>query len=342
MGTKGNYTILIPAYEPCSTLCDLVDALQGYEIVVVNDGSSAACDGYFAAVREKGCTVLAHEVNRGKGRAIKTGIEYVLSTGGANVVTVDADGQHLPQDVARVIEAMEETPSAIIIGARAFTGRVPMRSRMGNAITRNVFHAATGSRIHDTQTGLRALPQGTLEKILQLPGDRYEFEIEMLLRAGDMSLRVLEVPIETVYLNGNKASHFNTFKDSWRIYKRIFKYAASSLLCAGVDVLVFSLLTMAGVQLLPSVVAARVVSVALNYLINTFFVFSKKRVDRSLPKYLALAAVVLLLNYLLTLGFTNIMNPYIAKVLANALLFVFSYAVQTLVVYKNKSEDARQ
>jgi glycosyltransferase involved in cell wall biosynthesis len=212
--------IVIPAYEPDDALVSLIERLrQSFDkFIVVDDGSKTA-DATFARVAEMpDVTLLKHEVNRGKGAALKTAFAKVLSDfpEAAGVVTVDADGQHLPEDVANVAKATKENPGRYTLGVRAFSGNVPLRSRFGNAWSRYFFFLLTGVMVYDTQTGLRGMPRDLLPELIAMPGDRYEYEMRMLVAAARKKLKPVQIPIKTVYLNDNKASHFNPIRDSIR------------------------------------------------------------------------------------------------------------------------------
>lgn len=228
--------IVIPAYEPdeklLGVLRDFTEHTE-YTIVVVNDGSSDACRPVFDAVKAySNVTLLEHEQNRGKGAALKTAYAYIADhfpvTEG--ILTVDADGQHLLNDCLRVCDAYRERPDLLITGSRRFKGKVPMRSRFGNSITRGVFRLTTGKHVYDTQTGLRAFCADRIPEMLALKGDRYEYEIHQLLYCCTKGSGVLEVPIETVYIDDNSSSHFDTLRDSAKIYKVIFKFLGPTFL----------------------------------------------------------------------------------------------------------------
>lgn len=225
--------ILIPAYNPDERLENLVDELLAggkSEVIVVNDGSKAECGPLFDRLRtKKGCVVLGHAVNGGKGRALKTGMEYFLSNfpGTAGLVTADADGQHLAVDILSVCRKLEAVERTLVLGVRAFGKGTPLRSILGNRITSFVFGLLLGRGCSDTQTGLRGIGAGLIPEFLTIPGDRFEYELDMLLYCITERIPFAEVPIRTVYLEGNKSSHFNPLKDSWRIYSRIFRFLFS-------------------------------------------------------------------------------------------------------------------
>lgn len=332
--------VVIPAYEPDEKLLHVVDDLRrdtAYAIVVVDDGSSAAAQPAFAALPED-VTLLRHAENRGKGRALKTAYEYIAAhfpqTEG--VVTVDADGQHLPADVARVSEEWAAHPEALVLGSRRFTGDVPWRSRTGNAITRAVFRLSTGVAVFDTQTGLRAFSVSRIPMMLEMRGERYEYEINVLLYATRQRIPIREVTIETVYIADNASSHFHPLRDSWRIYKMILLFVASSLLSALVDyvlVLAFSaVFAMQAQGLLLSVVLARVISSFLNYMLNRKFVFGD-RSRRSVLRYYLVAAGILLANYGLLSALSAVLPLALAKLLVELALYPLSFYLQRKFVF---------
>lgn len=209
--------ILIPAYDPDGKLADLVTALKGEfgHLVVVDDGSTQGRE-VFENVRPLVDVVLAHEVNRGKGAALKTGFAWIRDhlPKVRTVVTADSDGQHRPYDIRRVAEASLGHPQGLVLGVREFAGKVPFRSRLGNAWTRVLFRLLTGLAIRDTQTGLRGIPRELWGRMLELRGERYEYEARMLVDARRHPVRPLQIPIETVYIEGNKSSHYRPFRDT--------------------------------------------------------------------------------------------------------------------------------
>ena len=332
--------VVIPAYEPDEKLLRVVAELKrdtDYAIVVVNDGSSEAAEPVFAALPE-GVTLLRHAQNRGKGRALKTAYEYIAAhfPQSEGIVTVDADGQHLPADVVRVSEDWEAHPEALVLGSRRFTGTVPWRSRAGNAITRVVFRLSTGVSVYDTQTGLRAFAVSSIPMMLEMRGERYEYEINVLLYATRQHMPIREVTIETVYIADNASSHFHPMRDSWRIYKMILLFAASSLLAAAVDyVLVLSLSALFAKQaqgLLWSVVLARVISSFLNYMLNRKLVFEDCS-RRSVFRYYLVAAGIMAANYVLLSLISGVMPLALAKLLVELALYPLSFYLQRRFVF---------
>ncbi len=223
--------ILIPAYHPDEKLLHLLESLHAADlrkILVVNDGSGLDCDGIFSEIRRRwsSVTVLAHETNRGKGGALKTAFRYLLEhadSSSQGAVTADADGQHTVPDIRCVMDEMERAPEALVLGVRMFEGRVPLRSAFGNRLTRFLLRLLYGVRIPDTQTGLRGIPRAMMERCLEIPSNRYEFELDMLLAAVSGGIEIRSVPIRTIYIDNNASSRFHPLRDSARIYSVLFR-----------------------------------------------------------------------------------------------------------------------
>lgn len=336
-----NIAVLIPAYKPDGRLNQLVDDLleAGFRrLVVVDDGGGEAFRAIFEALDGK-AEVLTHKVNRGKGAALKTGISHILKTPGISVVTADADGQHTPADVALIADKLIEHPDSLVLGVRD-KSQMPPRSKIGNTLTCGVFGLTTGLWISDTQTGLRGLPADSLDAFSSLEGDRYEYEMNMLVDAAKRRVNVEEVKIDTIYIDDNASSHFNALKDGLRIYGLLFRqvgaFMGSSILAAGVDYALFLLLR----RLLPSVmlvavIGARAVSSLVNYFVNREVVFKARDNHGSFLRYYLLVAAVALANYLGILVLTRIGLPdLLSKILMDAALFILSYRVQNRLVFK--------
>ncbi|MEY4482852.1 MAG: hypothetical protein RL693_304, partial [Verrucomicrobiota bacterium] len=241
--------VLIPALNPSDQLIMVVATLASDErvaqIIVINDGSARSFDHVFqqAAAISK-VEFLQHATNLGKGAALRTGINHFLCHAPANaiLVTADADGQHLPDDIIAVGLQAREKSHSLILGTRAFGGDVPCRSKFGNNMTRCVFRAVIGRRIDDTQTGLRVIPRGIMPQLLRIKASGYAFELEMLLLAARNGVSIETFPIQTVYLHGNQSSHFKPVLDSVRIYLVFVRFVTPFLFSLLLDVALFALL----------------------------------------------------------------------------------------------------
>ncbi|SDM25433.1 glycosyltransferase [Actinomyces ruminicola] len=334
--------VLIPAYRPDGRLpglvTDLVRELPGCRVLVVDDGSGPEYAQVFRAASARGADVVGYGRNRGKGAALRTGLSRATELWPrADVVCADADGQHRPADIAAVARRVHAT-GHMALGVRRFTGPVPLRSRVGNGATALLFRLATGWRLGDTQTGLRGYPAGQTAWLADVPGERYEWELSVLLRAHDLGLEVEEVEIATVYEPGNASSHFRPLRDSARIYAPLLGFIGASLSAFVIDwigVMVLHLLTG---NLLASVVGARLVSGTANFFMNRrVFRAAPGTVCRTAVRYVALALALLAAGYVLLRVLTGIGVPlWLAKPLGDGLLYAVSYLVQRRAVFRER------
>lgn len=347
-------TIVIPSLNPGKELLEVIQGLRNEKfenIIVLDDGSDEKYKSYFkTAEADYGCIVLEHGVNRGKGAAIKTAINYILKsddlrieTEKGGIITVDGDNQHKATDVKRCAEKMLEKKEYIILGARTFEDKsIPFRSRFGNKLTCGIFNFLCGMKLSDTQTGLRAIPFQYLELMLGVVGDRYEYETNMLLEIKKEKIPYTEIKIETVYINENQTSHFNPLLDSVKIYKYILKFCLSSFSASLIDIGIFSLLIFLlsfmnlnnSKVILLATVGARIVSSFFNYIVNRNVVFHAKNSKNTLAKYYSLCVIQMLASYglvmITTCAFSSVIggSTVFIKIVVDSILFLLSYQVQ--------------
>ncbi len=343
--------IIIPAYEPDDRLLTLLTGLKEQRagfIILVNDGSKEPYDELFhkaGTMMGNEGMILNHGKNCGKGRALKTAFLYVTEhiPQAAGVITADSDGQHTPEDILKIRKALLENPGHLILGVREFTGAgIPWKSRIGNCLTEKIFSYVSGVHVSDTQTGLRGIPASLLKPLIHIKGDRFEFEMRMLLECAG-TYPVTEVAVETVYdSKENHQTHFRPVTDSLRIYrilgKKVAGFAAASISSCMMDVLLFVLFCRLFLPVYPDVymavatVAARILSAGYNYFVNYAFVFhSKEPVKTAGMKYTALAAVQMGLSAAVVTLSARIFPfvPEVAvKVAVDTGLFFISYYVQ--------------
>lgn len=347
-------TIVLPSLNPDEKLNLVVDGLlaAGFtDIVIVNDGSDAQhMEPFLKADSHGEVTVLTHEVNKGKGRALKTAFAYVMEhrRGIAGVVTVDGDNQHTAHDIKACADKLEEHRDKVILGCRDFDkANVPFKSRFGNHCTSMVFRLFCGIQVSDTQTGLRAIPFPYLPLMCETKGERFEYETEMFFALKKRHIAFLEVPIETVYIEENASTHFNPIKDSLKIYRIIFKFllsaGASFLLDYGLYTLLIFLIgdsVERKWRLLIAVVLARAVSSLFNYSVNRKAVFQTDApAGSSLVKYYALCVAQTGVSY----GFVYLLSSLcsagslfevIVKPVVDSVLFVLSFRIQQKWVFR--------
>ncbi|HJB23564.1 MAG TPA: glycosyltransferase family 2 protein [Candidatus Jeotgalibaca pullicola] len=222
--------VIIPAYNPEPTLIQYVEELveKGVQnVIIINDGSESASLSLFESLDQmESCTVLTHGNNQGKGRALKTAFQYVRDRKATMkyLVMADADGQHAVDDVLQLLKVSKERKSGIILGVRDFDqAHVPSKNAFGNKLTSKAFKIFFGKYLSDTQTGLRSFSISELDWLLVLKGERFEYEMNMLIYAIYKSIPIYEQPIQTIYFGEKTVSHYKAFHDSIRIAKLMFR-----------------------------------------------------------------------------------------------------------------------
>ena len=332
--------ILIPAYEPDSILIELINKINKhkFDIVVVDDGSGKNYDAIFNKIERK-CKLIRYDTNQGKGHALKVGYQYIRSNYLENyiVVTMDSDGQHTIEDAEKLASYVEEHPNYLVLGKRIRDKKVPLRSKIGNGITKFVYDIVTGLNVYDTQTGLRAFSYQLMDTSINVEGERFEYEMNILLHFAKMRIPIKEIPIKTIYIEKNQKSHFHTLKDSYRIYKEIIKFSISSIISFLIDYIVFLLLFSISKRLVFSNIIARIISASINYYMNRKYVFQDdKDILKSLKSYILLALIILICNTFLLKLLVSLFSIYenIAKVIVEIIMFIMSWLVQKYIIFK--------
>lgn len=353
-----NVTVVIPSLNPDEKLMNLINELQdnGFDdIVVVNDGSDPEYRKFFPDTEKYPfCTVLTHRRNRGKGAALKTAFRFFKEyrNDRAGVITIDGDGQHLTNDIIACAERMVNEDK-IVLGCRDFSRPdVPPRSRFGNKTTSIIFRLFCGLKLSDTQTGLRAIPARYIEEFIEIKGSRYEFETNMLLELKKRHIDFVEQPIDTVYIEENKTSHFRPIVDSLRIYKLILAFVFSSLFSMLVEIIIFYLLLQflfdGKMDVLAATAVSRIFSSVVNFALNRSKVFSGKvKLSRSIFRYTLLAIPLMLVSSLSIEGFSMLVGaeqPIIKtliKMLIDTILFFVSFRIQQNWVFAPDRDDRK-
>lgn len=360
---KNNIAIIIPALDPDERLVSLVKNLREAKfshLILVNDGSQPENQSYFdTCEKDYNCVVIRHAVNQGKGAALKSAFNYILKEKPdiKGAVTVDCDGQHTLEDTELCAKLTYQYPENLILGCRRFDDpSIPLRSRFGNKLTRQLIRLLCGIQVSDTQTGLRGLPTPLIEKhFANTKGERFEYEMNMLLEAKEHQIPIKEFPIQTIYLENNESSHFNPFLDSIRIYKVFLKFMLSSFSSFIIDIALFYLLGIILRRFIPEntmvfehfvfggtlltllrTVISRLLSSLYNFFINKKQVFKNdSKSSGILVRYYALCLVQLLLSWLLVEHLFSFI-PYrtIRKCIIDTCLFVISFQFQREWVFK--------
>jgi len=334
-----NIFVLIPAYEPTEKLIELSKELKKHNlnIIVINDGSNSDYNKIFEKTK-KYALVLQHEINKGKGAAIKTGLQYINDNNKDYIVaTVDCDGQHSVKDTLRLIEYSKLHHNELVLGKRLRNKKIPLRSRIGNGITRFIYKITTGLDVYDTQTGLRTFTDKLVPTMLNIKGERFEYEMNVLLECARNNIKIKEIDIETIYINNNSGSHFNPLKDSFEIYKEIFKFLSSSFICFIIDYLLYSVLIIFTNKITLSNIFSRIISATINFSLNKNIVFKNKdKCYKQIIKYTVLAIFVLIVNTLILNLLINyiFINKFLAKIIVEIFLLILSWIVQKKIIFK--------
>lgn len=349
-----NIPIIIPSLNPDEKLGQVVDEVvnKGFNyVIIVDDGSSSENKVIFNNIKEKykNCVILKHNINLGKGRALKNAFNYCLNNFEnccKGVITVDGDNQHHIDDIVKLAKELNKSDDALILGVRDFDHKdVPVRSSFGNKLTRFTLKMLCGINVSDTQTGLRVIPIKYLAVFLDMEGERFEFETNMLIKAKNKGIPIKEIKIKTLYVDENKTSHFNPIKDSIKIYMLILKFTSASLISSVVDLLAFTGLYSIfksvdmHTRIFLATVFARVLSSMFNYLVNKNIVFeNKERNNNTIVKYYMLCVVQMLFSYGgVYLGTMLIkVYPTFIKALVDFILFILSFQIQREWVFKKK------
>lgn len=349
-----NAIVIIPVYQPEPVLPKLVDEVtdNGNLVIVVDDGSDEKSQKTFWSLADE-AVVLHHETNMGKGAAIKTALAYIkenhLSDNYEVIGIMDGDGQHLPADMEKLIVHAREEKRSLILGVRQVGKKMPLRSRLGNAITRKIFRLLSGTYVSDTQSGLRTFSSEMLERMLGISGERYEYETAVLYECAKQDVPIVEIPIHTIYKDEeNSTSHFRTVRDSVRIYGELLKFVLSSMSSFCLDYLLFSAMMFAADKaphmIFAANIFARLFSGTYNYLINTKVVFHKQPSADTAVKYAALAGAVLIFNNIFLSIYTAglHLDVFYAKIMTEITLFILSFLVQRMCIFTRRQADSKR
>lgn len=303
---------------------------KSLKVYVVNDGSKDAFKVIFDELQKiPNVVILQNAINIGKGAALKHGINHILNTHPetVGVITADADGQHLAEDIIKVLDTMELYPENLILGYREFDKKVPLRSAVGNRVSRVVYKFLLGLNLKDTQTGLRGIPISLCKETLKIKANKYELETEQLILASKLRVNITEVPITTVYENDNSSSHFNPFLDSVRIYYALIRYTFSSLVTALTDFIAFIIISGAGVDIIVSNLASRYIALLIQFFLLSSFVFRSKAGIKKLLGFFVIVSITGLISGTLQkeLSMATGISIVASKVIVDSTLFLFNF-----------------
>ncbi|MBZ4043639.1 DUF2062 domain-containing protein [Flavobacterium hibisci] len=211
-----NFCVIVPTYNNQKTLKKVLDSVLNFttNVIIVNDGSTDATSEILKSYSK--LTQIHHPKNLGKGRALRNGFRKAIELDFEYAITIDSDGQHFAADIPIFLEAIQEEPNALLIGSRNMTQEnVPKKSSFGNKFSNFWFKFETGIKLDDTQSGFRLYPLRLLPK--RFYTNKFEFEIEVIVRAAWKGIVVKNIPIQVLYDPAERVSHFRPFRDFTRI-----------------------------------------------------------------------------------------------------------------------------
>ncbi len=213
---------MVPAYQAAATIREIIlrtrATVPSAEIIVVDDGST---DGTGDQGRATATTLVTHPRNCGKGAALRDGIREATARDASVLVTIDADGQHPPEEIPRLLRPIEEGRADLVLGARKRDHAMPISRRFTNWLSATMASRIGGQPVRDAQTGFRAFTREVAERV-RPAGDRYEFEATFLLDALRAGFRVVSVDVPTIY---GARSHFRAWGDTWRMARAFARHA---------------------------------------------------------------------------------------------------------------------
>ena len=214
---KHKVCVIIPTYNNAKTLGSVIERVLHYisDVIVVNDGSTDETKKVLDQFSQ--IQVINIDSNRGKGNALRVGFRNAIKQGYHHAITIDSDGQHFPKDLPKFFDKIDESPDSLIMGARDMSKEeVPGKSSFGNRFSNFWYYVETGIKLPDTQTGFRSYPLKEIEK-LRLFTNKFELEIEVIVKLAWRGVPVLSIPVEVIYDYDDRVSHFRPFKDFTRI-----------------------------------------------------------------------------------------------------------------------------
>lgn len=343
-----NVVILIPAHNPHAGFVELLRELAVEDVrrvVVVNDGSRQDRRWIFERIAGlQNVTLLEHAGNKGRGAALKTGVAHVLLDypDAVGVVTADCDGRHSVRDIMAVTREVAEGNGVPVLGTMTTDRERPLPERIGNRVIRLTMKTFYSLDLEDAWAGLRGIPMVLVRDLSDIPHNRNEFEIEMLLEWKAKGLSIVEIPIDAASAPGDSSTQFSMLLDSMRVYFVLYRYVFVSLVTAAADILVFLLAHPMLNSVLATTYCSRLAALGINYFLARRFVFcSEEAILRTFLRYAMLVAAsgftsAALVQYLLSVPGINILS---AKVASDLLLYVAIFLIQRDLVFVEKEPE---
>ena len=321
--------VLLPVYNPDEKFLHLVEELskRGFKVVAVNDGSLERCDEFFKRA-ERYADVIGYKENKGKGYALKRGFEYIgnnLADEVDYIVTADSDGQHAIEDIERVAKLTRKT-DGIVLGMRDLSEKIPIKSRIGNDMSKIVYTIVTGVYLRDNQSGLRGFPVRLCMWLQDIPGNKYEFELNVLATAHKEGMKVTGIDIKTIYENNNKNTHFRPITDTVRIQKSLWSYGLISALLYFLYILTICVLVWFGIPYFYYwLIGIYIWVTAMHAVLNVFSAGIRHRQKISVVYYITCSIKYCIASLLMLLFYSQGWNMILGGVVSLLTIMLLSY-----------------
>lgn len=341
--------VIIPVSSPGDKLNGYIASIIecGYKVILVFDGCEP--DNIFHV--NESCIILRNAVSQGVGRAVKTGVNYILTRLPECKCAVIADDTctYSTEDIALCEDSALSDPAAIVLGSRKLTKTsVPFKARFINNSFRIMFRTLCGINIKDSRTSLRAFSRNLMADIMGVQGEGSDFMVNMLLYTKQRNIPITEAAVDAQYFPAPKKPLMNNLADLLNIFFVFIKFMVTSLSSFVIDLLAFTLFVnifkgfIASPQyyILYSTILSRVISAFVNFSLNKYTVFKNKgRTLKTFIKYASLCAVQLLVSSTLVFVvydkiFAGAVSESIIKIFVDAILFFVSFQVQREWVFK--------
>ena len=346
--------VIIPAYQPDGEMIGLIHQLRQNgvsNIIVVDDGSGAAYAELFQRAKEEyGCSLIYHAENLGKGRALKSAFNMILGSGNdvLGCVTMDCRGSFSCADILKVMEELAAHPTELIMGKRVLdVTRMTKKSRAGNKVLQLSFHYLVGILVTDVQSGLRGIPVSYMRKLMNVKGERYEFDTNMLINCKKCSVAVREIALETIYSARRNQEQYRVIRDNLSIYLTFATYIFTSMFASIVDLILFvilcdmlgrfRILSSTQMYVVIATAMARCVSATVNYRLNYRIVFKTKSAQTStFAKWVILCIVQMAMSAAAVSVLHGLIGgpEILFKIPVDFCLFFFSYYFSREFVYQ--------
>jgi len=324
-----------PAFNPPAKVFRqlIADLRPNNDLLIVDDGSTEC----LCATSRSVC--IRHFINKGKGAAIKTAVEYAQQNSYQGIITIDADGQHPLESFNNLKKLAIDEPTKLILAQREFYNDTPLKSLIGNFISRQIFRLFFDIKLNDTQTGLRYYPSNFFDTMLNTKNDRYDFETAVLIQTKYSGTAITTFPIPAIYIDNNSSSQFKPLNDSLKVISTFFRFACSSFISFLIDISLFLILLNITESPNPFVssVIARIVSCLFNYELNRVVVFGKTSTRKqSFYKYSILAISNSAISGAIAQLLSSVAPSALVKISIDFLLFFSNFAVTRLWVFHKK------